>query len=219
MRPRSGIAIAAAFAGMTLAASALCGCRTHAAPETTPIQSRQEQTGPSPSPNPDTKPPDQPPCSQAEVHYSPQEDLEQIDSEILSRASSEIEISAYSFTDPRIANVLEERASNGVAIRIYTDRGSAAEELSRASHAGPVILDLARTPNITVRVKHSSSLAHMKAYEVDGAVMRTGSANFSANAERRQDNDLVIIRDSAVINSYRSKFEEMWSRSDNEAIR
>jgi phosphatidylserine/phosphatidylglycerophosphate/cardiolipin synthase-like enzyme len=209
--------------GLTLIGSALAGCRAHSAAKAptnqVPAQSRKQRNEHGPSPSPDAEPSIRPACSEAEIHYSPQEDLEQIDSEILSGASSEIEISAYSFTDPRIASVLEERAGNGVAIRIYTDRSSAAEELSRASLAGPVILDLARTPNITVRVKHSSSLAHMKAYEVDGAVMRTGSANFSANAERRQDNDLLIIRDSAVINSYRSKFEEMWNRPDNEAIR
>ncbi|HWG19903.1 MAG TPA: hypothetical protein VG225_05170 [Terracidiphilus sp.] len=38
------------------------------------------------------------------------------------------------------------------------------------------------------------------------------------NAETRQDNDLLVIRDGAAINSYRMKFEEMWDRPDNEAI-
>ena len=34
-----------------------------------------------------------------------------------------------------------------------------------------------------------------KAYEIDGEVLRTGSANFSTSGENAQDNDLIVIRD------------------------
>lgn len=114
--------------------------------------------------------------------------------------------------------VLEERASQGVSIKIYSDHASTKEELSRAKGEEAGILELAKTSNIEVRVKRSSTPAHMKAYEVDGRVLRTGSANFSASAEKRQDNDLLIIRDPNLISQYRSKFLEMWERRDNETI-
>ena len=36
---------------------------------------------------------------------------------------------------------------------------------------------------------------HLKAYAIDGAVLRSGSAIFSRSGERDQDNDLIVIRD------------------------
>jgi phosphatidylserine/phosphatidylglycerophosphate/cardiolipin synthase-like enzyme len=153
-----------------------------------------------------------------EIHYSPEENLEQIDADLLASAEGEVELTAYSFTDRRIVKVLEERASKGVTIRIYSDHASTKEELSRARGEEAGILELARTPNIEVRVKRSSTPAHMKAYEVDGRVLRTGSSNFSASAEKRQDNDLLLLRNPASIGQYRAKFKEMWEREDNEVI-
>ena len=201
---------------------ALSGCRRHTPAKSSstnvPGQSGQRQSVPDNPPSPQAEATVQPACSETEIHYSPDEDLEQIDSQLLSSAESEIEFTAFSFTDKEIASVLEERASQGVRIKIYSDHFSTAHELARANGAEAVILQLARTPNIQVRVKRSSTLAHMKAFEIDGKILRTGSANFSANAERKQDNDLLIIRDAATVDSYRMKFEEMWDRPDNDLI-
>jgi phosphatidylserine/phosphatidylglycerophosphate/cardiolipin synthase-like enzyme len=37
---------------------------------------------------------------------------------------------------------------------------------------------------------------HLKSYEIDGLVLRTGAANFSASGLKRQDNDLIVIKDA-----------------------
>jgi phosphatidylserine/phosphatidylglycerophosphate/cardiolipin synthase-like enzyme len=34
---------------------------------------------------------------------------------------------------------------------------------------------------------------HLKSYQIDGRVLRTGAANFSAAGLKCQDNDLVVI--------------------------
>jgi phosphatidylserine/phosphatidylglycerophosphate/cardiolipin synthase-like enzyme len=47
-----------------------------------------------------------------------------------------------------------------------------------------------------VRVKRGGPFMHLKAYTVDGATLRTGSANFSSSGENAQDNDLIVIRDA-----------------------
>jgi phosphatidylserine/phosphatidylglycerophosphate/cardiolipin synthase-like enzyme len=198
------------------------GCRSREqrrqqTPEDSP-RTEKHQSPPTAGPGPSAKSA-QAECAQTEVHYAPQEDLEEVDTGLLGSATEEIEITAYSFTDPKIASVLEQRASLGVQVKIYSDHASTTAELSRTRKGEPVILQLSRTPNIEVRIKRSSTLAHMKAFEVDGRILRTGSANFSAGAEKRQDNDLLIIRDPSAIASFRAKFEEMWERPDNESIR
>jgi phosphatidylserine/phosphatidylglycerophosphate/cardiolipin synthase-like enzyme len=156
--------------------------------------------------------------AEIEIHYSPEEDLEEVDSGLLAHAQHEIDISAYSLTDPEIGIILRQKAAEGVFIRVYSDRSSAKAELTRARGSEAVIQQLAQTSNIQVRVKRSSELAHMKAYEIDGLILRTGSANFSPDAERRQDNDLIIIRNPTAVASFRRKFLEMWERPDNDAL-
>jgi phosphatidylserine/phosphatidylglycerophosphate/cardiolipin synthase-like enzyme len=153
------------------------------------------------------------------VHYSPDEDLSVIDSSLLLSAQSEISISAYSFTDPLVADALAQRAEHGVRVRIYRDRGETRAELDRRRSDDPIIVQLSRIPGIEVRVKGASVLAHLKAYEVDGKVLRTGSANFSPGAEKSQDNDLVIVHDPTAVAAFVAKFDEMWNRPDNEGLR
>jgi phosphatidylserine/phosphatidylglycerophosphate/cardiolipin synthase-like enzyme len=35
---------------------------------------------------------------------------------------------------------------------------------------------------------------HLKSYEIDGHLLRTGAVNFSASGLKRQDNDLIVIK-------------------------
>lgn len=55
---------------------------------------------------------------------------------------------------------------------------------------------------------------HLKSYCVDGEVLRTGSANFSASGEKHQDNDLVIIRSAPLASAFRSEFEKIWAQGE-----
>ena len=53
-------------------------------------------------------------------------------------------------------------------------------------------------------------LMHLKAYEIDGAFLRTGSANFSTSGENAQDNDLIVIRGAGAAAKFDAHFERMW---------
>ena len=60
---------------------------------------------------------------------------------------------------------------------------------------------------------------HLKAYSIDGEVLRTGSANFSTSGENAQDNDLIIIREAGAATSLTLTLSEcgtldsLWSSS------
>jgi phosphatidylserine/phosphatidylglycerophosphate/cardiolipin synthase-like enzyme len=57
-----------------------------------------------------------------------------------------------------------------------------------------VFNDLAETPGVEIRIKHKASdPMHLKSYQIDGRLLRTGAANFSASGLKRQDNDLIVI--------------------------
>ena len=70
-------------------------------------------------------------------------------------------------------------------------------------------------PNITIKVKHSMILMHLKSYLVDSRILRDGSANFSPMGESEQDNSVTFTDDTAAVSAFSAKFEAMWARPDN----
>ena len=72
--------------------------------------------------------------------------------------------------------------------------------------------DLAETPSVEIRIKrdHGAPM-HLKSYEIDGRLLRTGAANFSASGLKRQDNYLVIIENAAAAAAFKRNFEAQFA--------
>jgi phosphatidylserine/phosphatidylglycerophosphate/cardiolipin synthase-like enzyme len=183
-----------------------------------------------------------------ETHYSPTENLEHYDLALLRSAHSSIDLCGFSFTDEAVGDAIESAARRGVRVRVYLDHGQSDDELKRAakrdgearpgkrardvqfadgffaeeeapqSGSDAVIAQLAATPNVEVKIKHSRVLMHLKSYAVDGQTLRSGSANFSPSALKRQDNDLVLTRDARTVRRFELDFNQLWSRPDNELL-
>ncbi len=155
-----------------------------------------------------------------ENHFSPAENLERIDVEELARAKKSVDIAMYAFTDKYIADELAELAHRGVAVRIYRDREQFEQEQRNAEkHHDQSTSDMLRGV-AQVRVKNSNrrDLMHLKAYAIDGALLRDGSANWSAAGLKAQDNNARFTNDPAEVQAFEKEFEEMWAREDNEVV-
>ncbi len=150
--------------------------------------------------------------SQPEIHYAPRENLEGLDAREIDRAELSIDMAAYVLSDPRIIDALTNAAERGVLIRLYLDRSQFAEH--GPTPGGPIEALVAH-PNVVARVKGEGVLMHLKAYAVDGAVLRTGSGNFSRSGLASQDNDAIFIADPAVVDAFESNFERIWARAQN----
>jgi phosphatidylserine/phosphatidylglycerophosphate/cardiolipin synthase-like enzyme len=149
----------------------------------------------------------------AGLYYSPDKNLEHVDVDLISQSSGHLDIAAYSFTNRAIATAVVNAANRGLHVRIYRDYDQYSQEDGRDQFVSELFHG---NRNIQIRVKHSRTLMHLKAFS-DGNYLRDGSANFSASA-KHQDNSLTISKDADQIKAYESKFEEMWSRSDNIVI-
>jgi phosphatidylserine/phosphatidylglycerophosphate/cardiolipin synthase-like enzyme len=100
----------------------------------------------------------------------------------------------------------------------FADGFFSEEDATPSAPGGAVIAELAATPNVEVKIKHSRVLMHLKSYAVDGQTLRSGSANFSPSALKRQDNDLVLTKDAATVRRFELDFNQLWSRPDNERL-
>ena len=71
------------------------------------------------------------------------------------------------------------------------------------------------TPGVQIKAKPAGGpLMHFKAYEVDGRLLRTGSANFSPSGLKRQDNDLVVIESQEAADAFRRNFERVFAAAE-----
>lgn len=158
----------------------------------------------------------------SEDHFAPAENLERIDLDRLNRAQHTLDIAMYSFTDRYLAEELLKLARRGVLIRIYRDREQYESEQRRAGqyHEDSTMAMFRGEANIQVRVKQNSrrDLMHLKAYELDGVLLRDGSANWSPAGEKAQDNNAHFTNDPAQIRAFHNDFEKMWARDDNQLV-
>ena len=156
-----------------------------------------------------------------EEHFSPAEDLEQLDIAALRQANQAVDVAMYSFTDRRLAKGLNELALRGVKIRIYRDQTEyQTEEQNAFRFHEPSTTQMFRgRANIQVRVKRGPErvLMHLKSFAVDGRLVRDGSANWSLGA-LRQDNNAHYATDPKDISRFKKAFEAMWERPTNLVI-
>jgi phosphatidylserine/phosphatidylglycerophosphate/cardiolipin synthase-like enzyme len=150
--------------------------------------------------------------SKVEIHYAPRENLEAVDVQEIARAELSIDMAAYVLTDPQIIEALTDAAERDVVIRLYLDKSQFAEH---GPIRGGVVEALLAHPNVLARVKGEGVLMHLKAYAVDGEVLRTGSGNFSRSGLAAQDNDLILITDPAVVDAFEANFDRIWARAQN----
>jgi len=150
--------------------------------------------------------------TQLEIHYAPRENLEGVDAEEIGRAQLSIDMAAYVLSDPRIIEALIQAAERDVVIRLYLDKSEFGEH---GAVRGGLVEALLAHPNVAARVKGEGVLMHLKAYAVDGEVLRTGSGNFSRSGLASQDNDLILVTDQAVVDAFEANFERIWARARN----
>lgn len=158
-----------------------------------------------------------------ENHFSPAENLERLDAGALGRAQRSVDIAMYAFTDQFLAERLRELAARGVKVRLYRDRSQyEQEQRTAAAHDDTCPTDALRgVANVEIRVKadRGRNIMHLKAYLVDGALLRDGSANWSPSGLKSQDNNARFTSDPAQVRAFQQQFEAMWQREDNLVVR
>lgn len=142
------------------------------------------------------------------VFYGPDEAFDAIDRRLIDGARRSIDMAAYVLSDRELANALARAAQRGVKVRVYLD--------GEETRAGSPIHQFAGLPNIDLRLKPPGrDLMHLKSYQIDGRVLRSGSANFSVSAVAYQDNDIVVIENPLAAARFTAAFDDLWARPDN----
>jgi phosphatidylserine/phosphatidylglycerophosphate/cardiolipin synthase-like enzyme len=125
-------------------------------------------------------------------------------SEIASARQS-ILVQAYSFTSVPILAALKAAHARGVDVEVILDKTSARASASGSRYSAATYLANAGVP---VWVDTTVAIAHNKVMIIDGARVITGSFNFTAAAESRNAENLLVLADPALAVQYKTNWEQ-----------
>lgn len=137
-----------------------------------------------------------------EVYFCPQDNCADAVEEELGKANSSIIFAAYSFTSAGIANELVLKSSEGVAVSGIIEKSTTGSEYSKHAMLAANI--------VNVKLESSKRLMHHKFFIIDGKTVITGSFNPTENADKRNDENIIIIENAAVAEEYAAEFHRIY---------
>lgn len=139
-----------------------------------------------------------------EVYFAPEDKVQsQILSEIQA-ATKSIDFMIYAFSSEKILQAILDRMTQGIKVRgIFDDR-------YKTSDWSEKVFDALKEKGAKVKYDDSPSIVHHKVMIIDRKIVITGSYNFSQNAEKENDENVVIIHNPKVAQRYSREFRILW---------
>ncbi len=143
-----------------------------------------------------------------EIYFSPDDGVADRLVELIMGAKESIHFMAFAFTSDDIAGAMLSRADAGVTVSGVFEftqvKANQGDEYLRLKDAG-----------LDVRLDGNSRNMHHKVILIDGKILITGSYNFSNNAENSNDENVIIIFNSAITTQYLQEFHRVYALAQN----
>jgi len=143
--------------------------------------------------------------AEIEVAFTPGDDIPALLVKRIDAAKKSVKVQAFLFTDRRIANALLAARKRGVEVELIGD--AAQHEAGKVQH-----LKALQRAGVRVYLNANFASSHNKVIIVDGgeagATVVTGSYNFTAAAQSKNAENVVVISgNSAVTGRFVDNFE------------
>ena len=129
----------------------------------------------------------------------------------LAKAKETVLVQAYSFTSAPIAQALVAAHKRGILVQVVLDKSQRTEKYSSA--------DFFANGDIPTYIDFKHAIAHNKIIILDGAVVLTGSFNFTKEAEASNAENLLVIHDSKLAERNIVNWRDHQSHAENYAGR
>jgi phosphatidylserine/phosphatidylglycerophosphate/cardiolipin synthase-like enzyme len=147
--------------------------------------------------------------SSIETYFSPDDGTAARIVDLVQQSRENIYFMAYSFTSDEIADAILEQADAGIRV------AGVFEESQYYANIGTEF-DRLRDAGLDVNLDGNPRLMHHKVIILDGAVVITGSYNFSRSAEIQNDENTLILHNPDIASQYLSEFERVFGQSVQE---
>jgi len=118
---------------------------------------------------------------------------------VLGEATRSIRVQAYSFTSAPIAKALVDAHHRGVQVQVILDQDNRTDKYSAA--------DFLANQGVPTTIDAAHAIAHNKVMIIDGAIVITGSFNFTKAAQEKNAENVLIIRDPALAAQYTQNWD------------
>lgn len=140
-----------------------------------------------------------------EVYFAPEDKVESHLVPFLRSARQSIRFLAFSFTSSSIADVLIDLHRQGVSVQGVVERRGSDDPYAQYGR----LLDA----GIQVLQDGNPYIMHHKVFIVDDSAVALGSYNFTGNAEKNNDENLLILYSPEVATAFRAEFERIWKQA------
>lgn len=138
----------------------------------------------------------------ASAYFSPGDDCLHRIRRMISEAQQSLDICIFTLTDNRIVEKLLEAYDKGVRIRIISDDLKSEDlgsDMDRLGRSG-----------ISCRYDKTSAHMHHKFAIADGALLLTGSYNWTRSASTENNENIIVSDNGRLINSFQHEFNRLW---------
>jgi phosphatidylserine/phosphatidylglycerophosphate/cardiolipin synthase-like enzyme len=136
--------------------------------------------------------------SSVNVCFSPKGNCAQQIISAIFQAKKQILVQAYSFTSVPISQALVDAKNRGIDVEVLLDKSQLRGRNS--------VLNYLEAQKIPTLIDYVPAIAHNKVMVIDGGTVITGSYNFTAGAEYRNAENLLIIHDQDLAKKYTSNW-------------
>lgn len=130
---------------------------------------------------------------------------------LIKNAKSYIYIPTFVLTESRVTEELINAKNRGVDVRIIIDALNASVKHSKHNQL--------RLGKVLVKTENYAGKMHSKSMIVDDEYTIVGSMNFSNSGENRNDENMILIKDSQITKHYKNFFLYQWNRIDDKWLK
>lgn len=141
-----------------------------------------------------------------ETYFSPDDRVGRRILELLKGAEKSIHFLAFSFTTDDFAETIISKARQGLTVAGVMDEGQ-----FKSNTGGE--FDNFKAASLSVYLDGNPSNMHHKVFIIDQEIVIFGSYNFSASAENKNDENVMIVFDPDFAAQFMAEFERVYEQS------
>ena len=135
--------------------------------------------------------------------FSPSPDAIALIERTIGKAEHSVDVAAYSFTSQKVANALIDAHRRGVDVHVLLDKGQG----KRHYRAIKELQDA----GIPIRINSHYAIMHDKYLIIDDKTVETGSFNYTASAEKRNAENVVVIKNNKKLAAqFMQNWQKLW---------
>jgi phosphatidylserine/phosphatidylglycerophosphate/cardiolipin synthase-like enzyme len=142
--------------------------------------------------------------TQVEIYFSPDDHVQNAILPLIQNAQSSIYVLAYAFTSDPLGDAIRQRAAAGVKV-------SGVMEADQVASSPSSEYDAFRKAGLDIHLDGNSGQMHHKVMVIDGEIVVVGSYNFTASAEKTNDENLLVIYDPQIAEQFIQEYQRVYA--------